>query len=141
MRKVIIMAVFFLAGKGLQAQVQKFQDIVGNWDVVGEQNTGASLEIIDSSTIILTYMGEKKKISNYKIDFSKSPCWFDFSTKDSTAEVQVKSLIQKVGDDVLKWQLFVDEDRSPYFSSNKGELLYLKKTKPASGAVTAVASN
>ena len=139
MKKVVLAIAVLLIGIGSQAQAQKLQDIVGNWKVVGEQETGASLQIVDSATMILTYMGERKIITNYKIDFSKSPGWFDFSAKDSTSEVHVKSLIQKVGDDVLKWQLFVDEERSPYFTSNKGELLYLKKTKTDGG--TAVAAS
>lgn len=138
MKKIILLAISsFLISTALQAQVQKFQDIVGNWDVVGEQNTGASLQVVDSTTIILTYMGERRIITNYKMDFSKSPCWFDFSASDSSSVVQVKSLMQRVGDDVLKWQLFVDEDRSPSFTSNKGELLYLKKSRPVGGAAVA----
>lgn len=59
-------------------QVKKFQDILGRWEIAGEQNAGASLEIIDSNTMVLTYKGETRKISNVKIDFSKSPAWVDF---------------------------------------------------------------
>jgi hypothetical protein len=140
MVRIIIIAVFLmLTVKGAQAQIKKFQDIAGTWNIVGEPGISASLQIIDSSTIVLTYRGEKRIITNYTIDFSKSPCWFDFSTRDSTSVLQVKSLVQKIGDDVLQWQLFVDEERSPYFTNYKGELLYLKKTKPESGGVIAVA--
>lgn len=139
MRKVVLAIAVVLISIGSQAQVQKLQDIVGNWKVVGEQESGASLQIVDSSTVILTYMGERRIITDYKLDLSKSPGWFDFSAKDSTSEIHVKSLIQKVGDDILKWQLFVDEERSPYFTSNKGELLYLKKTRTEGG--TAVAAS
>jgi hypothetical protein len=136
MKKIIVIAsVLFLSVTQSKSQSVKFHDIAGKWEIVGEKNSGASLNIIDSTTIEVTYMGEKKKISNYTVDFSKSPCWLDFSAADSSATFQVKSLVQKVGDDVLKWQLFIDEDRSPYFTSGKGEIFYLKKVKPATGAI------
>lgn len=142
MKRIIAAATLsFLIGKTVYSQPPKFQDIVGTWNVVGEQGTGASLQIIDSNTIILTYMGEKKSITNYSIDFSKTPCWFDFSAKDSASVLHVKSLMQKVGDDVLKWQLFVEEDRAPYFTSNKGELLYLRKAPSPAGSVIAAATH
>src|SRR5947208_2623032 len=106
-------------------QVKKFSDLLGKWDIVGEQNTGGALEIIDSATIFLTYQGERKKIEGYKIDFSKSPYWFDFSTRDTSSTIQIKSLLQPINEGMLKWQLFVDEDRVDHFSSSKGILYYL----------------
>ena len=116
-------------------QVKKFQDILGRWEIAGEQNAGASLEIIDSNTMVLTYKGETRKISNVKIDFSKSPAWVDFSASDSSNLMQVKSLME-VGTNVIKWQIFIDEERTPYFTSRAGEILYLKRAR-SSSAVTA----
>ena len=118
---------------------KKLNDLIGLWEIVGEQNDSASLEVIDSSTIILNYMGEKKRIIDYKIDFQKSPIWFDFSTGDSSSVVLVKSLLEILNDNMIKWQLFVDEDRTDYFSSTKGELYYLRKAKPSIG--TAIVAN
>jgi len=117
---------------GIQAftQQKQLKDLIGRWEIVGEKNDSASLEVIDSSTIILNYMGEKKKIIEYKIDFQRSPIWFDFSTGDSSSVVLVKSLLEIMNDNMIKWQLFVDEDRTDHFSSTKGELYYLRKAKP-----------
>ena len=112
-------------------QQKQLKDLVGRWEIIGEQSDSASLEIIDSSTIILNYMGERKKIIEYKIDFQRSPIWFDFSTGDSSSTVVVKSLLEVMNDSMIKWQLFVDEDRTEHFSSTKGELYYLRKAKPA----------
>ena len=125
----------------LDSAAQKnFKDLIGNWEVVGDKNTQAALEVIDSSTIVLSYNGEKKKILNYKIDFQKTPIWFDFSTDDSTSSiVTIKSLMEIMNDDTIKWQLFVDEDRTDHFSSTKGELFYLRKAK--SGITTGIAIN
>jgi hypothetical protein len=126
-RIIVIVGLFLLSVSGY-GQNSKLKDIAGKWQVVGDPNTNATLTIVDSSTIEFTYMGEKKSISNYKIDFTKSPYWLDFSASDSSSTFQVKSIVQKVGDDVLKWQLFIDEERSPHFTSGKGETFYLRKS-------------
>jgi len=120
-------------------QQKQLKDLVGRWEIIGEQSDSASLEIIDSSTIILNYMGERKKIFEYKIDFQRSPIWFDFSTGDSSSTVVVKSLLEVMNDSMIKWQLFVEEDRTEHFSSTKGELYYLRKAKPA--VITAMVNN
>jgi hypothetical protein len=133
--KKILFAGILLLGSIVNAQTTKLKDIAGKWEVVGEQN--ATLNIIDSSTIEFTYMGERKTITDYKADFSKTPCWLDFSASDSSGVLQVKSLVQKVGDDILKWQLFVDEERAQHFTTGKGEMYYLKKAKPSTSAIAA----
>ena len=105
--------------------------MIGKWEIAGEQNAGASLEIIDSSTMFLTYMGDTRRISNIKMDFSKSPAWIDFTARDTTSSLQhIKGLVE-IGDNVMKWQLFIDEERTPYFTSKKGEILYFKKSTAA----------
>ena len=139
MKRVIVISgiLVFLVTTGF-GQQKKLNDLIGRWEIVGEQTDSASLEVIDSSTIILNYMGEKRKIIDYKIDFQKSPIWFDFSTGDSSSTVSVKSLLEIMNDSIIKWQLFVDEDRTDHFSSSKGELYYLRKTKPVtSNAIVA----
>ena len=129
----------FLGTTGF-GQQKKLKDLIGLWEIVGEKNDSASLEVIDSSTIILNYMGERKKIIDYKIDFQKSPIWFDFSTGDSSSIVVVKTLLEVVNDSMIKWQLFVDEDRTEHFSSTKGELYYLRKAKSVA-TIAAIANN
>jgi hypothetical protein len=132
----VLFLFFVLTGNG---QVRQLRDITGNWKIAGDKNEGASLQIIDSSTIILTYMGEKRTLFDCKIDFTKTPAWFDFSTRDSSNVLRVKSLLLVIGDDMIKWQLFMDEERPVYFSSTKGELLYLKRSAPRN--TTAIATN
>ena len=139
MKKIFVMLIILFAGIHAFNQQKAFKDLVGRWEIVGENDDSASLEVIDSSTIILSYMGEKKKIIDYKIDFQRSPIWFDFSTVDSASSiVSVKSILEMVNDNMLKWQLFLDEDRTDHFSSTKGELFYLRKAKAA--ITTGVAS-
>ena len=139
MKKIFFVLVILFTGTQAFNQQKQLKDLIGRWEIVGEQGDSASLEIIDSSTIILNYMGERKKINEYKIDFQRSPIWFDFSTGDSSSTVMVKSLLEVMNDSMIKWQLFVDEDRTEHFSSTKGELYYLRKAKPA--AITAMVNN
>jgi len=127
---ILIAGILVFLGTTGFGQQKKLKDLIGRWEIVGEQNDSASLEVIDSSTIILSYMGETKKIIDYKIDFQRSPIWFDFSTGDSSSTVFVKSLLEIMNDSMIKWQLFVDEDRTDHFSSTRGELYYLRKAKP-----------
>ena len=139
MKRIIVITgiLVFLWATGF-GQQKKLKDLIGLWEIVGERNDSASLEVIDSSTIILNYMGERKKIIDYKIDFQRSPIWFDFSTGDSSSIVVVKTLLEVVNDSMIKWQLFVDEDRTEHFSSTKGELYYLRKAKPAIGTAVVI---
>jgi len=139
MKKIFFVLMTLFAGTQAFNQQKQLKDLIGRWEIVGEQSDSACLEVIDSSTIILNYMGEKKRIVDYKIDFQKSPIWFDFSTGDSSSTVVVKSLLEIMNDSMIKWQLFVDEDRTDHFSSTKGELYYLRKAKPA--AITAMVNN
>jgi hypothetical protein len=139
MKKIFFVLMILFTGTEAFNQQKQLKDLIGRWEIVGEQGDSASLEIIDSSTIILNYMGERKKIIEYKIDFQRSPIWFDFSTGDSSSTVVVKSLLEVMNDNMIKWQLFVDEDRTEHFSSTKGELYYLRKAKPA--AITAMVNN
>jgi hypothetical protein len=144
---VVLAAVLFSSGSfsqvshvshvGPVTQAKKFQNMIGSWEIIDEQDSGAGLEIIDSATILIRFMGEEKRLLEYKIDFSKSPFWFDFSAKDSTSVSNFKSLLEFVNDDMLKWQVFVDEERQDHFSSSKGELFYLKRANQKPGSILA----
>lgn len=139
--KKIFLAIIVIAFINVEgsSQQKNLKDLIGRWEIIGEQNAGACLEIIDSSTMILIYNGETRKIKDYKIDFAKSPIWLDFTTEDSTSVVIVKSILEIVNDNMLKWQLFLDEERSDHFSTSKGELFYLRKAK--GNAITGIVAN
>jgi hypothetical protein len=125
-RLSFILSFFLFAGLAIHAQLRSFKDLVGKWEIVGEL-PGASLEVIDSTQIFLTYGGERKQVTEAVLNTAKSPAWFDFRIADSTGTLQVKTLIHVYGDGVMKWQLFVEEERPQFFTSARGELMYLKK--------------
>jgi len=110
---------------------KNFKSMIGLWEIVGEQDSKGALEIIDSATILIRFMGEEKKLLNYKIDFSKSPFWFDFSTRDTVSTQSFKCLIDFVNEDMLKWEVF-DGERSEHFTASTGDLFYLKRVRSKS---------
>jgi hypothetical protein len=142
MRKLVIatlcvalnLSVFSQAINVSSGPVKKFQSLIGLWEIIGDEDSGGHLEIIDSNTIILRFMGEEKKIVANKIDFNKSPCWFDFDTKDSSTVITIRSIFEFVNSDMIKWQVFMDEERSNHFNSSKGELLYLRRSQAKSNS-------
>ena len=129
---LILLSALVYFSSGSFGQAKKFQSMVGLWEMIGEQESGGGLQIKDSSTISIRFMGEEKTILRYNIDFSKSPIWFDFSCKDTATVSNFKSLIEFVGDDTLKWQIFTDGERADHFTSRSGELFYLKRVHPKS---------
>jgi hypothetical protein len=108
------------------SQKISIKSLIGRWETAD----GAGLEFIDSSRIFVTYGTERKPILSYQADFSKSPCWFDFVIKDSAQQLsKLKSLILLDGNDVLKWQVFEDEERPANFTSGKGDIVVLRRKK------------
>jgi hypothetical protein len=110
------------------SQPKSFQELIGRWEVLGDQVSRSGLVVADSSNIILTYNGDKKKVLEFKLDFSKSPAWFDFTVEEGDSALRVKSIIELIDNTHLKWQLFLNEDRAEKFSPDKGEFFYLKKS-------------
>jgi hypothetical protein len=137
MKKNLYILVFlilcFINGQAQQLALNK---IVGRWEFMGEQGSGGALEIIDSSTLFLTYMGERRRIDSLRIDHTRTPVWFDFTTQDTATSVNIKSLMQIVNDSLIKWQLFVDEPRTNYFTANRGEIFYLRKARQTPAVIS-----
>ena len=109
------------------AQFRSIQHLMGKWEAVDAENSSGALEVIDSNKIYLVYGQEKKAISSFKIDFSKSPAPFDFTIKDSSETRDLKSLLQFINDDLIQWQVFESEIRPAHFTQSGGQLVYLRR--------------
>lgn len=108
------------------SQNVSIKSLIGRW----ESSDGAGLEIIDSSRIFLIYGTERKPILTYHADFSKSPIWFDFVVKDSSENLSsMKSLLALEKGELLRWQVFVDGERTAHFSTGRGEIVILRRKK------------
>ena len=127
MKKVIVAVVLFLT-LGVVANAQKkydFESLKGSW----RNSNGAGLDIVDSNTIYIVYGTQKKQVSRSRADFSKSPVWLDLAVKDSNHVVTLKSLLLFVNEDLIQWQVFDSETRPAYFSTSRGDMLFLKRMK------------
>lgn len=110
-----------------EAQLRSIQHLMGKWEAVDAENSSGALEVIDSNKIYLVYGQEKKAISSFKIDFSKSPAPFDFTIKDSSETRDLKSLLQFINDDLIQWQVFESEVRPAHFTQSGGQIVYLRR--------------
>ena len=129
MKIFLLSAIILLSAVTGFSQSKTLQDLIGRWEVLGDSAFGSGLVVADSSNIILTYNGEKKKVLTYSLDFSKSPIWFDFTVEEADSIIKVKSILELIDHTNLKWQLFLNEERSERFSPVKGEFFYLKKSQ------------
>lgn len=127
MKKVMLLLSSLFFYLNTIAQDKSIQSLVGIWETITSE--GGGLEIKDSSEIFLVYGGQKKKIVNYKADFSKTPTRFDFTVQDSTQNLSLKSLLQFVNEDLIKWQVFEGNDAPMHFASSGSEILYLRRKK------------
>jgi hypothetical protein len=115
----------FVFSTGSFGQNLSWKNLTGRW----EGADGGGIEVVDSSKVYLIYGDQRKQLSSYKVDFSKSPAWFDFTVTDSSQTTSVRSLLLLVNDDLLKWQVFEDDNRPVHFSSDNGDLLYLRRKR------------
>jgi hypothetical protein len=125
MKKILLFVCSFCLGASLYAQKHSLQNLIGRW----ESEEGGGIEVMDSAHIFMVYGNEKKPISSYQADFSHSPAWFDFSIVDSGQTITMKSLMQFVNRDEVKWQVFDDGTRPVNFTIGKGEIVYLRRKK------------
>jgi hypothetical protein len=125
MKIILLFVCSFWMGTSLNAQKHSLQSLIGRW----ESEDGGGIEMMDSAHIFMVYGNEKKPISSYKADFSHAPAWFDFSIIDSGQTMTMKSLMQFVNNDEVKWQVFDDGTRPANFTIGKGEIVYLRRKK------------
>ena len=128
MKNVMLAVVSFLICAQVAAQ-RSIQSLVGRWGAVRATNDGSGLEVVDSTAIYLVYGTQKKKIDSYKADFTQSPVQFNFKVKDSTETLNLRSLLEFINDDLIKWQLFEGDAMPVHFVNDRGEILYLRRKK------------
>ena len=117
--------VFFVSVVGVATAQNKygFANLKGSW----RNKSGAGLDIVDSNTIYIVYGTQRKLVTRTKADFSKSPVWLDLAVKASAKTTTLKSLLVFVNEDLLQWQVFDSETRPAYFSTNRGDILFLRR--------------
>ena len=125
MKKILIpLIALLMTWCQVSAQSYTLKNLQGRW----ESSDGGGIEILDSNKVYLIYGTERKLVDSFQADFSKSPCWFDLSIKSKEQKIDMKTLLLFVNEDLLQWQIF-EENRPDHFSSEKGEMVYLRRKK------------
>jgi hypothetical protein len=125
MKKLMVALALFVSTIGV-AQAQKkysYENLKGSW----RNRNGAGLDIVDSNTIYIVHGAQKKRVTRSRADFSKTPVWLDLAVKDSAKVTTLKSLLLFVNEDLIQWQVFDSETRPAYFSTNRGDMIFLKR--------------
>ena len=126
MKKLLIgYCLLFFLHQSTAAQTYSIKNLIGSWISAD----GGGIDVVDSSKIFIIYGKEKKQLFSYQADFSKSPCWFDFTLKDSAQTMNMKSLLFFINDDLLQWEVFDDGQRPIQFTVDKGDMVYLRRKK------------
>jgi hypothetical protein len=128
MKKLFLVCAIGFLGLGVSGQEKNLKTLLGVWECIDQKNERGSLEFIDSSKVYISFMGEKKPVSNYDLDFSKTPYWFSFSVKDSTETIVVKSFLYFIDDNNIRWEVFMPDDTGNPVSS---EVVLLRRKSSA----------
>jgi hypothetical protein len=129
MKEIFTFLLVLMCSTFTWSQGRSFQNLVGKWEAVDSENQSGGLEILDSQQIFLVYGKERKPVASCQFDFAKSPCWFDFTIKDSTGSIALKSILLFVNDDLIQWQVFEGAARPAHFTEGAGQMVYLRRKR------------
>ena len=109
-------------------QTRTAKDLIGKW---AGMNDMFILEFIDSSTVVVQSMGQKQPAANYTLDFSKNPMWFDIILGKGKTKGTMKSILEFVDDDTIRWQSSPDNERPQEFkpSNMRAPVIILTRKK------------
>jgi len=114
----------FLSGSG---QTKSVKDLMGKW--YGEREM-FMLEFIDTANLVMTTMGKKQPQAAYILDLTKSPGWLDIFMGSGKMKTTIKSIIEFVDDETIRWQMPSGIERPNEFSNKPGSaVLTLKRNK------------
>ena len=132
MKKIMILCAAIILTFNLSySQNRNIQTLVGMWECTDQQNDHGALEFLDSSKIFISYMGEKKQVINYKIDFSKTPYWFSLSIKDNDQIINIKSFLYFMDDNNIKWEILLADASGNNMIDNSSEFVMLRRKSTA----------
>jgi hypothetical protein len=119
-----ILIVAFVASNHLAAAQHSIGDLAGRWET--SDGGSGTIEFQEGNKVVVSISGMQVPATNYTIDFSKSPIWFDVFVAQSKT---VKGLLEFEDDDTIKWQIFLSGDRGYDFSDSEGNPVLVFKRK------------
>jgi hypothetical protein len=120
----IIIVALVLSAATSKAQQHSIGDLAGRWEA--SDGTSGNIEFIEGSKVVVAISGLQMPATNYNIDFSKDPIWFDVFI---TPGHPVKGLLKFVDDNTIKWQVFLDSDRPMDFTDGPTPPMTLTRKK------------
>jgi hypothetical protein len=127
--RILLVLAMVMGFTSLKAQNVTYKNLLGKWEGADEKNQMGSIQFIDSSNLIMSFSGSPEIKMNYKIDFSKNPAWMDVSPGRGRGQV-LKSLIQLINQDTLKWEVFPDGQRPSDFTQGAITTVIVLKKAP-----------
>jgi hypothetical protein len=128
MKQVLIIctSLFILINSSF-AQTRNIENLMGSWECIDQKDDRGSFEFLDSSKVYFTYMGEKKEVVNYKVDFSKTPYWFSLTLKDEKETIDIKSFLYFIDDNNIKWEVVLVDEGGKNLTDNTTEIVMLRR--------------
>ena len=135
MKRILILCtcVFILSNFSF-AQNRNIENLIGSWECIDQKNDRGSFDFIDSSKVYFTYMGEKKQVVSYKVDFSKTPYWFSLTLKDENETIDIKSFLYFIDDNNIKWEVVLIDENGKNLTDNSSEVVMLHRKSMATAS-------
>ena len=116
------------------SQNRNIENLMGSWECIDQKDDHGSFEFLDSSKVFFTYMGEKKEVVNYKVDFSKTPYWFSLTLKDEKGTIDIKSFLYFIDDNNIKWEVVLVDEGGKNLTDNSTEVVMLRRKSMATAS-------
>ena len=131
---LIICTTFLFLSIPSFSQNRNIENLMGSWECIDQKDDRGSFDFIDSSKVYFTYMGEKKQVVNYKVDFSKTPYWFSLTLKDENETIEIKSFLYFIDDNNIKWEVVLVDEGGKNLNDNSTEVVMLRRKSMATAA-------
>src|SRR4029078_6361628 len=93
MKKIFIILLLVITSNSSWSQTKTYTDIIGKWEGKDDTEKFGRIEKIYSPSVLLEIPGEDIPKGTYKVDFSKSPIWFDVIINDGHREMILQGLL------------------------------------------------
>ena len=119
MKKLLIL-IFLFSLQSINAQ-QKNNSIIGKWIGTDERSEAGGIEFSINKTAKLLMMGKEMPITEYKVDYSKSPIWVDLILKRNGQTMTLFGLIEFIDSNTIRWEVSPMANKRPITFSGKSE--------------------
>jgi hypothetical protein len=110
-------------------QTMSFKNLLGKWEGTDDKNKTGSIEFLDSTRMTMAFMGSGPRALLYSIDFTRNPAPMDLYRDPSKKGMALKCLIQLIGPNSLKWQVFPGGDRPDKFADDSPDTIIIMERK------------